>query len=161
MIRPYSLSVHTRITIAVPILNAVSISCEFMRNPASPVTVSATRSGKAIFAAIAPGTPIPIDAKPLEMMQVLGCCAWYIRAIHILWAPTSLITMSRSESVFLRSQMIRCGFIGKPGSSAHSASSSRITWRRAPAANCSCRLASAEISGSAVPMSPITPAATM
>ena len=66
---------------------------EFIRKPASPVTVSAVRSGKASLAAIAPGTPIPIAANPFEMMQVLGRSAWYMRAIHILCAPTSHTTM--------------------------------------------------------------------
>ena len=68
----------------VPIRSAVSISWQFIKNPASPVIVNAVRSGWASFAAMAPGTPIPIEAKPFEMMHVLGRSAWYSRAVHIL-----------------------------------------------------------------------------
>ena len=66
------MSFQITITIGVPIRRAVSISCEFIMKPASPVTATAGRSGKASLAAMAPGTPIPIAAKPLEMMHELG-----------------------------------------------------------------------------------------
>ena len=79
---------------------------------------------------MAPGTPIPIEANPLEMMQVLGASAWYMRAIHILWAPTSLMTMSCAASTWRTSQTIFWGFRGKPASSACSESSSTMVWRR-------------------------------
>ena len=94
--------------------------------PASPVTATTLRSGSASFAAIAPGTAMPIEAKPFEMMQVLGASASYMRAIHILCAPTSLIAMSSGPSTWRRSWTIRCGLIGKLWSSVHECSSSRI-----------------------------------
>ena len=37
---------------------------------------------------------MPIDANPFEMITVFGSYAWYRRATQILWAPTSLTTMS-------------------------------------------------------------------
>ena len=36
------------------------------------MTVTTRRSGRASFAAIAPGSPMPMAAKPLEMMTVFG-----------------------------------------------------------------------------------------
>ena len=43
-----------------------------------------------------------MEAKPLEMMQVFGVSASYIRAIHILWAPTSLMAMSWARNTWCR-----------------------------------------------------------
>ena len=54
---------------------AVSNSCEFIRKPPSPVTATTRRFGCTSLAATAPGTAMPMAAKPLEMMQVLGCKA--------------------------------------------------------------------------------------
>ncbi len=78
------------------------------------------------------GSPIPIDAKPLEMIQVLGRSAWYMRAIHILCAPTSETTISSGSSALRRSRMIRCGANGKASSSSCAVNSptmvSRSDW---------------------------------
>ena len=53
------------------------------------------------------------------MMQVFGRSARYIRAIHILCAPTSEIAMSSAPSTSRRSQTIFCGLTGKPWSLAN------------------------------------------
>ena len=51
---------------------AVSSSCMFIIKPPSPVTASTRRSGYTSFAATAPGTAMPIAAKPLEIRHVFG-----------------------------------------------------------------------------------------
>jgi len=56
---PYSASFQINTTNGVFIRSAVSISCEFIMKPASPVTATILRSGYASLAAIAPGTAIP------------------------------------------------------------------------------------------------------
>ena len=61
-----------RTTNARPSRTAVSSSWTFISKPPSPVTVTTRRSGRASFAAIAPGSPMPMAAKPLEMMTVFG-----------------------------------------------------------------------------------------
>jgi hypothetical protein len=50
---------------------AVSISAAFMRKPPSPVAAT-TLASTARSAARPPGTAMPIEARPLEMMQVFG-----------------------------------------------------------------------------------------
>jgi hypothetical protein len=55
---------------------------------------------------------MPIAAKPFEMTTVFGSYAWYRRAIQILWAPTSLTTMSSGPSARRSSNSARCGLIG-------------------------------------------------
>ena len=59
-------------TIAAPMRFAVSSSWTFMRNPPSPANAMTLRSGNTSFAAIAPGTAIPIDARPFETTTVFG-----------------------------------------------------------------------------------------
>ena len=51
---------------------AVSNSCEFIRNPPSPVTATTRRSGCASLATTALRRAMPTAANPFEMMQVLG-----------------------------------------------------------------------------------------
>ena len=72
---------------------------------------------------MAPGTAMPMAAKPLEMMQVLGRSALYMRDIHILCAPTSEIAMSSGASTSRRSHTIFCGLMGKAVSLEYSARS--------------------------------------
>jgi hypothetical protein len=55
---------------------AVSISCTFIRKPASPQIARMRRSGCTRLAAIAPGNAKPIEQKPLGMRQVLGSWHW-------------------------------------------------------------------------------------
>jgi len=57
-------SLNTSTTQGVFRRTAVSNSCEFMRKPPSPVTATTRRFGCASFAATAPGTAMPIEAKP-------------------------------------------------------------------------------------------------
>ena len=55
------------------------------------MTVTTRRSGRASLAAIAPGSPMPIAAKPLEMMTVFGRRVDRRLATQSLCAPTSEI----------------------------------------------------------------------
>ena len=59
-----------------PIRRAVSSSCEFIRKPPSPHNATTRRSGWTSLAAIAPGSEMPIAAKPFEMITVFGSYAW-------------------------------------------------------------------------------------
>ena len=59
-------------TIAVPIRFAVSSSWTFMRKPPSPAKAMTLRSGNTSFAAIAPGSAMPIEARPFETTTVFG-----------------------------------------------------------------------------------------
>ena len=72
LISPYASSTQIRMTKASPSRSAVSISWEFIRNAPSPVATSTRRSGRAIFAPIAPGTVQAMVDRPLEIRQVFG-----------------------------------------------------------------------------------------
>ena len=61
----------TTVTFA-PIRFAVSSSWLFMRKPPSPHNATTLRSGWTSLAAIAPGSEMPIAAKPFEMITVFG-----------------------------------------------------------------------------------------
>ena len=78
-------------------------------NPPSPVTATTRRCGYKSFAAIAPGTAIPMAANPLETMQEFGVSQGNIRAIQSLWAPTSHTTTSSclSSSAKLAHDVLR------------------------------------------------------
>ena len=95
-----------------------------------PGIATTLRCGWTSLAAIAPGTEIPIAAKPLLMITVFGSYAWYSRATQILWAPTSLTTMSRGPSARRRSAMAFCGLIGHSSSSSNARRSSSSAVRR-------------------------------
>ena len=71
-ITPYAPSTQTTTTTGRPRRVAVSISWTFIRKPPSPETVTARRSGWARAAAMAPGRPMPMVAKPLLMITVFG-----------------------------------------------------------------------------------------
>src|SRR5439155_14585196 len=66
----------------------------FIRRPPSPVTATTRRPGSASLAAIAPGSPMPMAANPLEIMTVFGSCARNRCATQSLGAPPSEITRS-------------------------------------------------------------------
>ncbi len=104
--------------------------------PPSPVTVTTRRSGYSNLAATAPGSPIPIEAKPFEMMQVFGARHGNILAIHSLLAPTSQITMSSGESAARKSRITCCGRIGQVGGPANSASNPATIVSRLRLAHC-------------------------
>ena len=65
------------------------------------VATSTRRSGRAIFAPIAPGTVQAMVDRPLEIRQVFGSYVGYSRAIHIFSAPVSTSTMSSRRSAAL------------------------------------------------------------
>src|SRR5437867_4490200 len=60
---PRRSSTRTTQTIAVPSRFAVSSSCTFIRKPPSPAKATTLRSGKSSFAAIAPGSAMPIELR--------------------------------------------------------------------------------------------------
>ena len=95
------------------------------------------------------------------MMQVFGRSAWYMRAIHILCAPTSLMTMSWAASAWRRSQMIFCGFTGKAELSRCSSISSTIVCRSVALESESDGDATCAMASNDAPMSPTMPASTM
>ena len=160
-ITPYLPSRSTSTVIATPSRTAVSSSCEFIRKPPSPLTATTRRSGRASFAATAPGSAMPMAAKPLEMMQVLGRSAWNRRATHNLCAPTSHTSTSSSAIARRRSAITRCGFSGKAGSSALCWTAwTRLECSRLPAPS-GLVLARSEMRLKASPMSPTMPAASM
>ena len=71
-ITPYAPSTQITTFTGRPRRVAVSISCTFIMKPPSPLTLTTRRSGRARHAAIAPGRPMPIVAKPLLMITVFG-----------------------------------------------------------------------------------------
>ena len=94
---------------------AVSIACEFIRNPPSPVTDTTFCSGFASRAAKPPGTAMPILAKLLEIRQLPGEYTGKLRPIHILWAPTSEITISSSANWSCKTRSTPGTVIESPG----------------------------------------------
>ena len=82
---------------------------------------------------MAPGSAMPMLAKPLEMMQVFGAMHGYIRAIQSLCAPTSLIRISLSPNTWRRARTTRCGFKGNESPSASARNSFWIISLSAPA----------------------------
>lgn len=68
----YRPSTSTATTKGAQSRTAVSSSWEVMRRPPSPVTATTLRCGLTSFAAIGPGTAMPIVASPLAMITVFG-----------------------------------------------------------------------------------------
>ncbi len=106
LINPYSPSSHTIATMFNLRRTAVSRSCTFIINPASPDIDKTRRSGNAILAPIDPGIAKPIVQNPLEIKQVFGSTHWKYREIHILCAPTSDNRISPSPNTCRTSQSI-------------------------------------------------------
>ena len=60
---------------------ATATSPQVIWKQPSPIMQTTGRSGRASFAAIAPGKPKPIDDQPLVMRNVFGACAVHWLAI--------------------------------------------------------------------------------
>jgi len=109
-IYPYFESLKITTAKLHPSLLAVSSSWTFIIKPPSPTAATTFFSGRTRFAAIAPGKAKPMEAKPLELITVLGSYAGKSLPIQILCAPTSLMRMSSLERHFRISYNIFWGF---------------------------------------------------
>src|SRR5919197_183191 len=99
----------TRFTVAAPSRRAVSSSWTLIRKPPSPLRVTTRRSGSWSFAAMPPGTAIPMEARPFEIRTVLGLNGRKKRPSHSLWAPTSEMRRSSGSRWSRKSHTIRFG----------------------------------------------------
>jgi hypothetical protein len=97
--------------------------------PPSPETLTTRCSGRARHAAIAPGRPMPIVAKPLLMMTVFGSYAGNRRPSHSLCAPTSETRTSSGAIASRIATIAACG-LTIPGRSARARSSVSTDTRR-------------------------------
>ena len=94
--------------------SAVSISCEFIMKPASPVHRDHLAIGIGQLGRDRAGHRDAHRREAVGDDAGVGTLGLYIRDIHILWAPTSEIAMSFGPSTSRRSQTIFCGLTGKP-----------------------------------------------